>query len=108
MLPATDLASRNVAMTPDQRPAPDRYRPTLALGLLLALIGVAIAPACNSDIGTLLAAQAGCHQNSDCQAGLLCALGACRVMCATAADCGAGGQCVDDDDVAVCQYAAEA
>jgi hypothetical protein len=84
-------------------------RGVTALGALLALLLAPLAPACgNSNTGALLAAEDACHQNSDCQAGLLCALGACRAMCQTAADCGAGGQCVDDGDVAVCQYAAEA
>src|SRR5580692_9556067 len=85
------------------------HRGATSLGLLLATLLAPVAPACgNSNSGALLAAEDACHQNSDCQAGLLCALGACRAMCETAADCGAGGQCVDDGDVAVCQYAAEA
>src|SRR5580658_616928 len=75
-------------------------------GLVIA-VGLGI-PACNSSstAAGLAAAQA-CHVNSDCQSGLLCALGACRAQCTTSADCQTGGTCIDNGDVAVCQYASE-
>ena len=78
------------------------------LAVLAALIALG-APACNraTDVAAGLAAEDACHQNSDCASGLLCALGACRTMCASAADCGSGGACVDNGYVAVCQSLAE-
>jgi hypothetical protein len=54
---------------------------------------------------------AACHLNSDCLAPLICALGACRKQCVTAADCisfGAGSSCVSDSKGhAICQPVAE-
>ena len=64
--------------------------------------------ACSS---TTAVPEAGCHLNSDCVSPLICALGACRKECMTAADCisfGAGSSCVNDNNGnAVCQPAAE-
>jgi hypothetical protein len=74
--------------------------------LALAAIIVLASPACSSTPPGLGPAQA-CHENSDCASGLICTLGACRAQCATAADCLAGGTCVDNGDEAVCQYASE-
>jgi hypothetical protein len=48
-----------------------------------------------------------CSLNSECAAVLVCALGACRVMCITDADCGSGGMCVTNGMVTVCRTPAE-
>jgi hypothetical protein len=77
--------------------------------ILLILLAVLAALACSTskDVSSGLRAEEACYLNSDCASGLICALGACRAMCASAADCGTGGSCVDNSDVAVCQSAAE-
>jgi hypothetical protein len=73
----------------------------LALASLVALVG----PACSSnDVAASL--YKGCAQNSDCDKTLICALGLCRPVCKTTADCGNGGACITDDMMhAVCQSA---
>ena len=43
-----------------------------------------------------------CHENSDCLQGLICALGACRSPCSTAADCAAGDTCDAFDGGSAC------
>jgi hypothetical protein len=80
-----------------------------------ALLGVVVwAPmtVAVSDCGsTSASAEATCHLNSDCMSPLICALGACRKECMTAADCisfGAGSSCISDSKGhAICQPAAE-
>jgi Regulator of Chromosome Condensation (RCC1) repeat protein len=86
-----------------------RSQHSVSFVLLAVAAVVALAfPACNSSSSTPgLGEGLGCHLNSDCVSGLFCALGACRAQCATAADCQAGGTCIDNGDVAVCQYASE-
>jgi len=91
-----------------------RHRiPLLTLLLVFAAWLVLAAPACSTStsVAASLVAEEACHLNSDCAPGLLCALGACRAMCMTAADCNTadqtGGTCVDNGDVAVCRYADE-
>jgi hypothetical protein len=75
----------------------------LVLGASLA---AAVTPGCShSNLGA--SAEQSCQLNSDCERGLICALGRCRVQCATDADCGDGGACVDNGDVAVCQSPAD-
>lgn len=80
-----------------------------SLVLTLAAIMALGAPACSSskDVASGLAEAETCSLNSDCASGLICALSKCRVMCVTAADCGDGGSCIDNGDIAVCQKAAE-
>jgi hypothetical protein len=66
----------------------------------------ALAPfGCNGS--TPASSDLACSLNSDCAAGLVCALGKCRPACVTAADCGAGGSCITDGRNPVCQPAAE-
>jgi hypothetical protein len=73
----------------------------LAFAALFALA----APACNSaNVASGLVAAQACHENSQCAQGLICALGACTVMCSTAADCVPAGECEHSNDVAACQY----
>jgi|HubBroStandDraft_1064217.scaffolds.fasta_scaffold02736_5 Regulator of Chromosome Condensation (RCC1) repeat protein len=82
--------------------------PFAALAAIVGLVAaVALgAAACNSSSSAPGAAAAQeCHVNSDCQSGLICALGECRAQCTTSADCQTGGTCIDNGDVAVCQYA---
>ena len=97
--------NRDIAPTPSLHG--QRYLVSLVLALA-ALVTLA-APACSgsSNVAAGLAAEEACHQNSDCARGLFCALGACRAQCKSPADCGTGGICIDNGDVAVCQYADE-
>jgi alpha-tubulin suppressor-like RCC1 family protein len=92
-------------------PTSSRHRQRYLFSLILALVGLftVAAPACSSssNVAAGLAAEEACHQNSDCARALFCALGACRAQCAGDADCGSGGRCIDNGDVAVCQYADE-
>src|SRR5271170_4167217 len=86
---------------------PTSLRPTkgisIASGIALFVLLALVAIACSSkNAASELEPEEACHQNSDCASGLLCALGACRVMCASAADCPEGGSCVDTGRVAVC------
>jgi alpha-tubulin suppressor-like RCC1 family protein len=65
-------------------------------------------PACNGSSQSAANLYASCAQNSDCNTPLVCALGACRPQCKSAADCGNGGSCVTDGmGQAVCQPPAE-
>jgi hypothetical protein len=70
----------------------------------LAGVGLAVAllvPACTSSTA---AKTRGCSLNSDCVAGLVCALGTCRNRCAEAADCPVpGSSCIDDGRNPVCE-----
>jgi hypothetical protein len=69
------------------------------------LAGALAVPACTTSTP---ATAKGCSLNSDCAAGLSCALGRCRAPCITAADCPvAGSSCIDDGRSAVCQSPAE-
>jgi len=99
---------RLIVPTPSRRNRLHLPSPLLAFAALLALA----APACNSaNVASGLVAAEACHVNSDCSSGLVCALGACRAMCSTAADCDLAGQpggvCIDNGDVPVCEYAGE-
>jgi hypothetical protein len=77
-------------------------------GLGIAAVLAILAPACSSkDVAAGIAAEQACSLNSDCAAGLVCALGRCRDQCANASDCGSGGSCVTDGTHAVCQSAAD-
>lgn len=81
----------------------------VAFGLVV-LSGVfcVATPACSSDdLASGLAASQACSLNSDCAAGLKCALGRCRTECVASSDCGSGGSCVSDGTSGVCQPAAE-
>jgi hypothetical protein len=81
----------------------------IALAVLMvgAMLGIAT-PACTSDdLASGLAASQACSLNSDCAAGLKCALGRCRSECVASADCGNGGSCISDGTSGVCQLAAE-
>jgi hypothetical protein len=84
-----------------------RHVAALALVVFAAL--TLFAPACSSSKSP--AAGGPCHLNSDCDSPLVCALGACRKECLTAADCisfGPGSSCINDSKGnAVCQPAAE-
>jgi hypothetical protein len=74
------------------------------MGLALAA-GLAV-PACTTT--STGSAPAGCSLTSDCAAGLICALGKCRVHCVTASDCPvAGSSCIDDGRNPVCQTPTE-
>ncbi len=81
----------------------------------VALLGVvAWAPmtvAVSDCSSTSASPAATCHLNSDCISPLICALGACRKECMTAADCiglGAGSSCISDSKGnAICEPAAE-
>lgn len=98
-------------MSDDTVRGPNRRRRLHVSVLLLTLVAVVAlaAPACSGsgNVAAGLVVEEACHLNSDCASGLICALGACRAMCETAADCGMGGTCVDNGDVAVCRYADE-
>jgi hypothetical protein len=79
-----------------------------SFGFALAVLVTLVAPACsNSSSGGGGGATQTCHQNSDCQTGLICALGDCRSQCTTSADCGMGGLCVNDGTNPVCEYASD-
>jgi hypothetical protein len=95
-------------MTPHAMQASPRGRSgsIVGAGALIVALVVCVALACSSN-GQASGLLATCHQNSDCANDLVCALGACRAMCTTAADCGAGGACVDNGTSAVCQYQSE-
>jgi hypothetical protein len=86
-------------------------RSVFAAGVVaVVLLGVGLACGNSNSLG--LGALGACHLNSDCASGLVCALGACRAQCMTAADCGDGGACVtargtDAGAEAVCQYPSE-
>jgi hypothetical protein len=68
----------------------------------LAAIGL---PACSTAAAVSFS---GCSLNSDCNTGLVCALGKCRSQCVTAADCAvAGSTCIDDGRNAVCEAPAD-
>lgn len=68
-------------------------RSVFAAGVVaVVLLGVGLACGNSNSLG--LGALGACHLNSDCASGLVCALGACRAQCMTAADCGDGGACV--------------
>jgi hypothetical protein len=62
---------------------------------ILVLFACALLAACGSSAQTPADA---CHENSDCLAGLVCALGACREPCASSADCAAGDSCTPVGD----------
>jgi hypothetical protein len=88
-----------------------RSRSVFAAGVV-SIVLVCVGLACSSSNGgQALGVLDACHQNSDCAAKLVCALGACRAQCMTAADCGDGGACVDNGTdagaQAVCQYPSE-
>ncbi len=71
----------------------------------VALAVALVAPACSS---TKTATDTSCSLNSDCAAGLICALGRCRSQCESAADCPiAGSSCIDDGRNPICQTPAE-
>jgi hypothetical protein len=95
----------------DLAPSPGRPRGQHVPALLFALAALTVlaGPACTTtkDVALALGEEEKCYQNTDCTSGLICALGACRAMCAGAADCGADGTCVDNGDVAVCEYGAK-
>jgi hypothetical protein len=45
-----------------------------------------------------------CSLNSECDAPLVCRIGACRIECSTSRDCAAGLDCLlDNDDLGACQ-----
>ena len=85
-------------------PSSSRSRRVAAsLIVVLASVVALAAPACSSsDVASKLYLP--CAQNSDCNNALICALGVCRPICKTIADCGNGGTCVTDSKMhAVCQ-----
>ena len=97
--------NRDIALTSTRH----TWRHVLSLFLAVTAVLAVAAVACSTpkDVASGLAIEEACKQNSDCASGLICALGACRAMCATAVDCQAGGACISSGRVAVCQYAAE-
>src|SRR5271165_7025455 len=79
----------------------------VAAAVFAAFLAVA---ACGGSSSSPKTADQGCALNSDCQGGLICALGKCRAECKTAADCTpaastVAGSCITDGaGHAVCQY----
>ncbi len=72
---------------------------------VITLIASLAAPACTS---STTAAGTPCSLNSDCTAGLICALGKCRNQCSNASDCPvAGSSCIDDGRNAACETPTE-
>jgi|HubBroStandDraft_1064217.scaffolds.fasta_scaffold00824_7 hypothetical protein len=72
-------------------------------GLILAAAAVVAACSSSSPVTVI-----GCSLNSDCQMGLICALGKCRTQCVNATDCPVmGSTCIDDGRNAVCEVPAD-
>jgi hypothetical protein len=77
------------------------------LSAIAAVVALA-APACNSSSDVAAKLYKDCSQNSDCNNSLICALGQCRPICKTIADCTGGGSCIfDSSGHAVCQSPSE-
>jgi hypothetical protein len=73
----------------EDRADPKRGR-AAAWAVVRAVLGAALVLALAACGGGSTSTVDACHENSDCAAGLVCALGACREPCATSADCAAG------------------
>jgi hypothetical protein len=82
-------------------------RSSLVVQLIRAVVAGAIvlAAACSGSTSTSSTRHLaeGCTLNSDCEKGLVCALGRCRQQCVSSADCKGGGSCVTDASGGVCQ-----
>jgi hypothetical protein len=77
------------------------------LGAVLGIVSALVAPACSSDKPASSKTSQACSLSSDCTEPYVCAIGRCRVACATSRDCGDGGSCITDGKNAVCQPAAD-
>ena len=74
--------------------------------LLILLLAALSVVGCASPFGLSVGSQ--CELNSDCDAPLVCRIGYCRNECSTARDCGAGLNCVQDNEkLGACQLPVE-